>query len=59
MGDVVSKRNITRVGQWEMLLVSKRYFPTLYFVFHTQKFFMLLNEAHLNLVQIPQVGELF
>ena len=23
MGDVVSKRNITRVGQWEMLLVSE------------------------------------
>ena len=22
-------------------------------------FFLLLNEAHLNLVQIPQVGELF
>ena len=47
MGDIVSKQKI----------FSKFFF--FFFVFYTQKVFMLLNEAHLNLVQIPQVGELF
>ena len=36
-------------------VVSKQ----LFFVFHTQKVCMLLNEAHLNMVRIPQVGESF
>ena len=36
-------------------VVSKQ----LFFVFHMQKVCMLLNEAHLNMVRIPQVGESF
>ena len=48
MGDIVSKQKI-----------FSKFFFVFFFVFYTQKVFMLLNEAHLNVVQIPQVGELF